>query len=368
MLVFLTSVSLLAFTYARAAPSRRALAAWVIASALSLATHYYAVLAVAPQAIWLLAIHRHRRPVRLAVAVVALCGLALIPLALSQHGNGRSNWIAHAPLGRRLREIGPQFAIGFGSPAYSVLEPLAVAIAIFALVLLLTRTVGSERRGGLVAAGLTLAGLALSLILVAAGADDLITRNVLAVWLPAALAVSAGLAAGRARLPGLVAAIVLCGIGVAATVGIAVDRSLERPDWRVVARALGHRPGGTAGRGGRVILIQHYRDLLPLSLYLPGLRFMMSAREKVSEFDVVSFTSPPSSGFCWWGSACNLWPSRIQPSYPIRGFRAVWERRALQFTVLHMEPTGRPAVVTSAEIARVLRRTRFRNDELLFQR
>ena len=63
MLVLLSSVSLLAFAYALAKPTPRLVGAWVVASALALATHYYAVLAVVPEAVWLLWIHRTRRPV-----------------------------------------------------------------------------------------------------------------------------------------------------------------------------------------------------------------------------------------------------------------------------------------------------------------
>ena len=94
------------------APRGASAAAWVIASALALATHYYAVLAVVPEALWLLAVHRRRRAVQVAFGLVALCGLALIPLAISQHGTGKANWISHAPLGRRTAEIFPQFAAG----------------------------------------------------------------------------------------------------------------------------------------------------------------------------------------------------------------------------------------------------------------
>ena len=52
----------------------------------------------------------------------------------------------------------------------------------------------------------------------------------------------------------------------------------------MVARALGtHAPAG-----GRAILVQHYRDLLPLSLYVPGLKFWRGgAPMRVREFDVV---------------------------------------------------------------------------------
>src|SRR5207248_6348302 len=80
LLALLTSVSLLAFAFARMSPTPRVLAAWVIACALALATHYYASLAVVPEALWLLYVHRHRRAVQVAFAVVGACGLALIPL------------------------------------------------------------------------------------------------------------------------------------------------------------------------------------------------------------------------------------------------------------------------------------------------
>jgi len=372
MLVFLSSVSLLAFAHALAAPRPRVVAAWVLASALALATHYYAVLAVVPEAAWLVWVHRSRRAVQVGVGVVGLCGLALIPLAIGQSGTGNASWIAKAPLGRRLGQVVPQFASGFDGPAHSVLEPLAIAMLVLAAVLVFTRSEAEPRRGALIAGGIALAGLVLDLLLIAGGVDNLITRNVLAIWMPAALFVAGGLAAARARRVGLVAAGVLCAIGVATAVGVAFDRNLQRPDWRVVARALGTRPVVVTGATGvpvrgRAILIQHYRDLLPLSLYVPGLHFMGRGGATVSEFDVVSFTSPASAGFCWWGSACNLWPSRAQSSYPIAGFREVSRRHELQFTIVRMV-ASHPVRVTPAEVSRALTATRLANDGLLIQR
>ncbi|HJS93959.1 MAG TPA: glycosyltransferase family 39 protein, partial [Solirubrobacteraceae bacterium] len=117
MLALLSSLSLLAFAYARREPTPRVLAAWVMASALALATHYYAVLAVVPEALWLLWVHRRRRSVQVAFGVVGVWGLGLIPLAISQHGTGRGNWISSAPFSRRLGQIVPQFASGFTGPA-----------------------------------------------------------------------------------------------------------------------------------------------------------------------------------------------------------------------------------------------------------
>ena len=368
LLVLLSGVSLVAFAYLLERPTGRLGAAWVIACALALATHYYASLVVVPEALWLLYVHRRSRPVRLAVGVVVLCGLALIPLAIGQALNGRSNWIAHTSLAHRLRQIVPQFVIGFGSPAYAVLEPLAFTLAVFGVVLLLTRAVGLERRGALVAGGIALAGLVLNLLLVGGGIDDLLTRNVIALWVPAAVAVAGGFAARRARAVGAVAAAALCVIGLVAAVGVARDRNLQRPDWRGVAALLGTRPTGAAATEGRVILVQHYKDLLPLSLYLPGLKFVPTHRARASEFDVVSITTPHSGGLCWWGSACNLWASKMQASYPIPGFRPVWRRHIYQFTVLHMVAVGGPVLVRAGQVAKLLTTTKMHNNELLVQR
>ncbi len=368
MLVFLSSASLLAFAYAREDPTPRRLVAWVLVSALTLATHYYAVLAIAPQAVWLLrGGYRHRR-VQVAVGIIGLCGVALIPLALGQQGNGRSNWISLLPFGHRFGQMFPQFVIGFGSPAYLAVKLVALIAAALGLVLLATRSPRFERRGGLLAGGLALSGLALILLLAAAGTDDLLTRNILAVWMPAALALAAGLAAPRARLLGLLATAAICIAGVVAVLGVATERALERPDWRVVARILGTRPSApVAAGGGRAIFIQHYRDLLPLSLYMPGLKAARRHGATVSELDIVSFTSPPSQGFCWWGSACNLWPSAMQRSYAVPGFHPVWRRRALQFTVLRLV-ASHPIRLTPHEVGRAMTSTHPWNDEMLIQR
>src|SRR5436309_3489649 len=76
-------------------------------------------------------------------------------------------------------------------------------------------------------------------------------------------------------LLGICAACVLCATGVATAIGVAMDRRLQRPDWRVVATMLG--PHSATG-ADRIILVQHYRDLLPLSLYLPHLSFWRNHR------------------------------------------------------------------------------------------
>jgi hypothetical protein len=325
-----------------------------------------------------------------ALAAVGACGLALIPLAISQNQTGHTSWIAQIALLPRLRQIFPQFLIGTGAPAQGVLEPLAAALVLLALVLLVVCTERGERRRSLALGALALGALVINLLLVALGIDDLITRNVIVIWLPAALMVAGGLGAGRsagglgadgsaggldadrsagglgaggrAAVVGLLAAIALCAIGIFAAVGVASDRTLQRPDWRAVARVLGPRPSTASGR---VILIQHYRDLLPLSLYLPGLRALSAPDPRVSEVDVISI-SAPRVRLCWWGAACNLTSSTLQSFYPLAGFHVVWRRRALQFTIMRLR-SPRPVLLTRRTVAAALTTTTLRHDALLEQ-
>ena len=363
--MLLSATSLLAFAYAQARPTPRSLAAWVIASGLALATHYYALLVVVPLAAWLLVAHRRTRAVHLAVGAVALCGLALIPLAISQNGTGHASWIAPIPLTARLEQIFPQFLKGYQAPAQGVLYPIAFAVVVLALALAVLRSDPREQRMALALGGLTLAGLVFNLVLVAAGIDDLITRNVIALWVPGAMLVAVGLGARRAGAVGLLGAAALCMVGIVATVGVATNRDFQRPDWRAVARVLGPRPA--PGVAARAILVQHFRTLLPLSLYEQRLKFWPHGNRAIAvkELDVVSFTAPRVH-LCWWGAACNLSTSGIQSSYPIAGFHVVWTRAALQFTVMRLAST-RPVLLTPGKVRSVLSATSPAKDELLVQ-
>jgi mannosyltransferase len=364
LLVLLTALTVWAFANARAQPTPRRLALWALLAALALLTHYYAVLAVVPEAVWLLAAGRRERRVQIAVGAAALVGLALVPLAIRQAGTGHSNWIAAIALGGRLGQVPPQFLIGFGAPAAGWTALAGVIVVAGAVALLVWRADLDERRGAVVAATIAAGGIVLELLLIAGGIDDMITRNVLALWVPVALVLAAGLGARRAGVLGLAGAAVLCATGIVAAVGVMSERDLQRPDWRGPARALGPRP--TAGAGaGRAILVQHYRELLPLSLYVPGLESFPRRGSRVSELDVISIAAPRVR-LCWWGAACNLTGSHLQSAYPIPGFRIVSRTQAFQFTVLRMV-TATPVRLTSQMVSRALTTTSLHRDELLLQ-
>jgi hypothetical protein len=364
LLALLSGLSLLTFAYVREEPTARRVALWALASGLALTTHYYALLVVVPEAVLLLVWYRRERSMLVGVAAVALVGLALLPLAISENQTGHASWISPIPLAPRLGQIIPQFLVGYGAPGLTALERICELLALAALVLLALRSDPAERSGALLAGGIAVAGLLINLVLIAGGIDDLITRNVIALWVPAALCVAGGLAAARARLAGVLIALALCGIGVFAVGAVAFNRSLQKPDWRAVARTLGAR---STVPGGRAIVVLHYRTLLPLSLYMPGLKFVRHHRSvTVRELDVVSINAPRVK-LCWWGAACNLTPSTMQASYPIPGFHELWLRHAYQFTVMRLV-AGRPVVINAQAIKSVLTTTAYRHDELLYQR
>ena len=360
LLVLLCALSLWAFAHMRAAPGRRSAALWALACAPALATHYFAVVAVAPQAVWLLVEHRGRREVRAAVAVVALCGLALIPLATSQNATRHDSWIHAIPFSARLGQLIPQFLIGTGAPDRTLLLRVAMAVAVIgvlACVLVPARSVpgvrGAPLRPGVLAcSGLATGGFVLCLALAADGYDEIITRNLIVLWLPAAVVVAAGLAALRPRGLGVCVVMVLCAACIWATLGVAAQRDLQRPDWRYVARALGPPPAG-----GRIIVVQNYAYLLPLRLYMRGLH-RLAGLARASQIDVIAIATPrPANPFCWWGAACNLHASGLQRRYAVAGFRPQRVRHVLQFSIRPLQ-APHPVTLSRRTVAAALRSPR----------
>ncbi len=381
MAVLLSGVSMLAFLYADEEPTAPALAMWAGASALAMATEYYCALVVVPLALWLIYRYRRERAFQVALGGLAVWSAALLWFAISQSSTGHASWIKHLPLAPRIGQTFPQFLIGFGAPGGGALAWIAGVLALIGLGLLaahVRRRADSWQRGTLVAGGILAVGVVLNALLVVVGIDNLLSRNEIALWLPAALLVAAGFGAPRAgifRLPGPVLAAALCGVGLAAAIGVAVARSYQRPDWRGVARVLGVRP--PAGVNQRAVLIQNYRDVLPLSLYMPELRaWHHTGTDKYShytrsypltELDVVAISSPPApSTGCWWGSACNLIGTALQPSYPTSGFRTVWIRHSHQFTIMRMV-AAHPVTVSPQMVSSALTNTQLKYDDLLVQ-
>jgi 4-amino-4-deoxy-L-arabinose transferase-like glycosyltransferase len=261
----------------------RALPGWAAVSALALATHYFALFVVVPEAAWLLLRAPVRRRAAWAVAGVGAVGAALLPLAVDQAGNRGARFIADTGLGARIAQVPKQFLVGYDSPSEVAFTVAAGVIAAVALTFAWTRTDEPERRGAQVAALLLAASVGVPLLVALAGADYFIARNVIAGWLPFGVLLAAGLAARRARRLGPPLAAAMCAIFLAAVVEVAANPEFQRDDWRAAARALG--PPTVP----RALVVRPLNGLVPLSLYAPRLRgFRGRGVARVAEVDLLA--------------------------------------------------------------------------------
>jgi 4-amino-4-deoxy-L-arabinose transferase-like glycosyltransferase len=353
LLLLFSAMSLLAFAYAQEPHSGwRRLIAWGLACTLVLATHYYGALAVAPQAAWLLWVHRADRRLLAVLGALVVVEAALVPLALSQ--GTKATWIALWSLGGRLSQVAPQFLLGTGAPARTVLKligALALGVTVFVLV---RRADRSERRLAVLCAGLAASPIALALVLVAAGSDELITRNVIVALLPLLIGIACGLGAKRAGALGWLGVIALCAVGLTAASAVALDASLQRPNWRALVRVIeadGRQPGG------RALLLENYGSLMPLAIDLPGLQSIRRSGAIATELDVVAMHGAPG-WFCWWGSTCNLRASAVHPSFALPGLkRDGGIVHVASFWVMRLRASA-PVRITPARVRGAARRSR----------
>src|SRR5438552_309872 len=163
LFILLATAGLFLFARALRQPSARRLSAWALVSALALATHYFAVFSIAPEALWLTYANRRRpRGPVLATGGVFAAGLALLPLAIHQEGAGRGNGFTSIPVLERAASSLVKFVAGEGPntsgvwaqiPSQSrVLGLVALGGFAWAIATLLVRGgVGVRRRANAVA-------------------------------------------------------------------------------------------------------------------------------------------------------------------------------------------------------------------------
>jgi 4-amino-4-deoxy-L-arabinose transferase-like glycosyltransferase len=361
LLVLTSACTLLAFAYAREQPSRRRLLVWALASAVALVSHYDAALVVVPEAVWLLALDRRHVGTWLAIAFVGVCGCALLPLLIAQSNAGNAAWITNGPLNDRLGQILPQFLLGTGSRGYVELMWIAFVLAGILLVLLAGFASSIDRRLALGVGAIALAGFLIVLLVAAAGNDTILSRNLLALWLPLAMMAGAGLCHDRLWRVGAVSIALLCLIGLTATISVANTGTLERPDWAAVAKALGPWPAAGQPQGAtRVLVFQRDPWLESLTaVYLPHTHALGVGDPPTldtTEIDIVANSSPAGADthwLCWWGAGCNLYPSKLAARYRIAGFRRVARTRVAQFTILRFV-SRKPREVSQLKITRIM--------------
>jgi mannosyltransferase len=285
LLLLLCTAALAVFARLLERTTGRALAAWALLCALALAAHYFAFFVIAPQAAWLLWRSRGRvewRGVLAACGAIALAGAALLPLLVHQARNDRADFIRESGVATRAAQLVKQYLVGYDAPLEAAATVVALALTAYGLWLLWRRADRDERRGAALAARIAVPALAAPLALAAVGIDYLITRNLIAAWVPAAIVLAAGFGARRAGRAGIAAAAALCVLSLAVFVAVESDRAYQRDDWRGVGDALGPAPAG-----GRAIVTSPFFGGVPLSLYVP-MKPLPAGTASAAELDAVA--------------------------------------------------------------------------------
>jgi hypothetical protein len=122
------------------------------------------------------------------------------------------------------------------------------------------------------------------LVLAIAGADYLLPRNLIAVYVPVVLVVAAGLSTSRLGLAG---AAVICAVALAVNIEVMSDAKLQRDDWRGAARALG------PATDPRAVVVSPDYAKKPLRLYAGALP-PLPPGTAVREVDVIVNDRPPA--------------------------------------------------------------------------
>jgi hypothetical protein len=160
-----------------------------------------------------------------------------------------------------------------------LIGPLAGAVAAAAVGYALLR----HRRTALGLLWLAAFGVGVPLAAALLGADYLLPRNVIAVYVPLVIAVAAGL--GLAGRVGLAGAAVICAVAVAVDIEVTRDDRLQRTDWRDAAAALGSGP--------KAIVVTPTWDSKPLRLYAGELSTMPPEGVATRELVLIGEGQPP---------------------------------------------------------------------------
>lgn len=265
LFILLTATSLYFFARSLRRPSAGSFAGWAAASALALATHYFAVFSIAPEAIWLVIAGRRRlrRPL-IASGAVGLTGAGLLPLAIHQEGTGRANTFTSIPVLERAGSALVKFAIGEGESRSGrwaafpeVSRPAGlVALAAFALAIagVVVHGDDDERRGAAAVGVVALAGFAVPVGLALSGVDYVEPRNMLGSLVPLLVVVALGVDVWLRQLGAVGVAVGrLAPIAVATPFALfilltASTPALQRDNWRGLSEAV-----ADSGRVGLVL-------------------------------------------------------------------------------------------------------------------
>ncbi len=301
LFVLTGAVAMLCFLRAERDPTPRRMAAFALAGAVALLTHYFAVFLLAPMALWLAFVRpgwgrAGSRAALAACGAIGLVGVALLPLISAQGGHG-TQWIGRWPLSERLQAIPQYFLTGYsGEPLGHGIE-LLVALPILAgLALWVGRA--RERRGAGLAFLIAACGVLIPIVLAVLGADYLAPRNLVAAMIPVTALIALAFASPVLGRIGVALALVTAVAFAAISLDVNLSPRLQRGNWRDVARAL-----RADGRPRAITTVE--LGAAPLEYYVPGLHNLHTGRTVlVSEIDETGYSplrasagEPPAPGF-----------------------------------------------------------------------
>jgi mannosyltransferase len=305
LFTLLAALTMLCFLRAVREPTRgrrrsAGMVAFAASGSLALLTHYFAVFLLAPMVLWLVRDRDRRRAALPAIGVLAIVGVALVPLISAQGGHG-TQWIGRWALSSRLQAIPQYYLTGYsGAPLGHGVE-LAVALPIliglgFGLWRGLAR---SEERGALIALVLAAGGILLPVLLSAFGADYLAPRNLVAAMVPVSAVVAVVVTARSTGRAGLILAGVIAIAFLVISLDVDLSPRLQRGNWRDVARALG------PGRASNRVITTVELGAAPLEYYLAPLHNLARGSSvTVSEIDEAGYAPlrrsagrSPAAGF-----------------------------------------------------------------------
>jgi mannosyltransferase len=337
LLVLMAALSVVFLVRALRERTRRAYGLWALTAALGLLTHYFAAFLLLPEAAWLLWAARERAALT-AVGAVAVVGAALAPLALHQRAQGHTSFIADLSLRSRITALPKTLVTGeLGTPT-PLIGPLAGLIAVAAIVYALRERPARM----LMAVAATTA--ALPLVLALSGADYLLPRNLIALYVPVVVVVAAGLSGAGPM--GVAGAVVICAVALTVNLEVASEAKLQRDDWRGAAWALG--PVTVT----RAIVVTPDFAERPLRLYGGSMPPLPPAGADVREVDVVGNARPvrfpaprPPPGF-------QVASRKTTPSYELIRYSAS--------TPVHVTPAALEATRLGTKPAAILLQTEAR--------
>ncbi|MFL5826434.1 MAG: glycosyltransferase family 39 protein [Thermoleophilaceae bacterium] len=266
---------------------------WAGASALAVATHYFALFLVGPEALWLLWSTRSRPPdLRrglLAVALPAIVTIAEVPLLLGQRDHLKARGgLAEGGFAQSIAALPKQFLVGRTPPLELLVTALAAGLSLVMLVLFLRRSAGRERRVALTCLGLAIAVVAVPILMKPVAGNYLSSRNLILALLPALVVLAAGAVTGRM---GVVAAAALCCLWLGIVVAVAANPRYQRDDWRGAAKAV-----GPARTDRAVVFAPGFTNTGPFRVYFKQGSLMPPAGLPVREIDVVGLAQVGKNG------------------------------------------------------------------------